>query len=160
MCMHFVQHPAGWAVTGILCLLHCLPAVAQVTPTIVQQLSFGTFSAGQSGGTITVNADGVTTTTGDVIPIGKGTMASPAVIELEAPVGSRIAILETNSLLKGGKGNTLSLRIKSSDPAMPFITKTPRTSIHIGGTLTINKPGQTASGNYNGQVFITFLAGE
>lgn len=160
MCMHFVQHPAGWAVTGILCLMHCLPAMAQVTPTIVQQLSFGTFCTGQSGGTISVDTDGATTTTGDVIPIGKGTLATPAVIELQAPVGSRINILETNSLLKSSNGSTLSLRIKASDPVMPFITKTPRTSIHIGGTLTISKAGQTASGKYNGQVFITFLAGE
>ncbi|MBC9929175.1 DUF4402 domain-containing protein [Chitinophaga qingshengii] len=160
MCMHIVQRPVGWAVTGMLCLLHCLPAQAQVTPTIIQQLNFGTFSTGQGGGSITVNADGMTTTTGDVIQIGRGGMATPAVIELQAPVGSRIAILETNSLLKGSNGNTMSLRIKGSDPVMPFITKTPRTNIHIGGTLTVNKSGQTASGKYNGQVFITFLAGE
>ncbi|QJB30725.1 DUF4402 domain-containing protein [Chitinophaga oryzae] len=158
--MHFVQHPAGWAVTGLLCLMHCLPAMAQVTPTIVQQLSFGTFCAGQCGGTISVDTDGATTTTGDVIPIGKGTMATPAVIELQAPVGSKISFLETNSLLKASNGNTLSLRLKASSPAMPFITQTPRTSIHIGGTLTVSKPGQTTSGKYNGQVFITFLAGE
>lgn len=160
MCMHIVQRPAGWAMTGILCLLHCLPAPAQVTSSIIQQLSFGTFCAGQSGGTITVNTDGATTTTGDVITIGKGSVATPAVIELVAPVGSRIAILETNSLLKGSNGNTMSLRIKGTDPVMPFITKTPRTSVNIGGTLTVSKPGQTASGKYNGQVFITFLAGE
>ncbi|WP_212003821.1 DUF4402 domain-containing protein [Chitinophaga sp. HK235] len=155
-----IQQARWWAVTGILFLLSWQPVKAQIRPTIIQQLNFGTFSTGQSGGTITISPTGACSATGDVISINKGGIATPAVIELEAPIGSRIAILETNSLLKGSHGSTMTLRIKGSEPAMPFVTKTPRTSITIGGTLTVNRPGHMSSGKYDGQIFITFLAGE
>ncbi len=144
----------------LILILFAIPVNGQIPPTIIQTLSFGTFCTGQAGGTISVSPAGTCTVTGDVIPIGKGTVCSPIIIELEAPVGSRMTILETKSLLKGNNGNTMVLRINGTDPATPFVTRQNRTSISIGGTLTVPGSGQVPAGKYTGQLFITFLVGE
>ncbi len=145
---------------GVLLMLYAIPTTAQISLTPVQSLSFGTFSAGPAGGTISISAADHFVVTGDIIPIGKGIVGSPIIIELQAPIGTSLAFLETKSQLRGSNGNTMILRISGTDPATPFVTRQPRTTISIGGTLTVPGAGNLPSGKYDGQLFITFLAGE
>ncbi|WP_161964257.1 DUF4402 domain-containing protein [Chitinophaga flava] len=155
-----IKQEIGLVATVLMLILYVIPVNAQSPPTIIQTLGFGTFCTGSAGGTISISPAGICTVTGDVIPIGKGMVCSPIIIELDAPVGSRMAILETKSLLKGNSGNTMVLRINGTDPATPFITRQEKTSISIGGTLIVPGSGQVPAGKYTGQLFITFLVGE
>ncbi|WP_170137745.1 DUF4402 domain-containing protein [Chitinophaga dinghuensis] len=147
-------------INSMLLMSHCLPAKAQVSLTTMQSLSFGTFCIGPAGGTISISPADHFIVTGDIIPIGKGIIGSPIIIEMEAPIGTKVTLLETKSLLRGNNGNTMTLRLNGTDPATPFITRQTRTSISIGATLNVSGAGSLPAGKYDGQLFITFLAGE
>ena len=126
----------------------------------IQNLSFGTFSQGEIGGTITVSNAGVTTTTGTVVPLTFGGINDvlPAIFEVEAPVGTVISVSNgPDANLAGSNGGTMNLHLGSSSPVTPFtvVNQTGRTSINIGGTLTIGNQSSTPPGVYSGTFYIT-----
>jgi hypothetical protein len=146
------------ASVGLFLLLNNLSATAQITSTTIQPLSFGTFCPGFSGGTITVSPAGLRTTTGDVIVINQNSaIYMPAIIEVEAPIGSRITIVDFNAQLRGSNGGAMTLHISGSDPGSPFTTAASRTNVSIGGTLTIGGITTNPSGKYNGSFVINFI---
>ncbi|HTE29596.1 MAG TPA: DUF4402 domain-containing protein, partial [Chryseolinea sp.] len=61
--------------------------------------------------------------------------------------------------LTGSNGGSMMLGIGSSDPASPFSIVNPspgRTSINIGGTLTVGNLVANPPGIYTGNFYITF----
>lgn len=147
------------AVSAIfLLLLSSLRITAQIKSTTIQQLNFGSFCANYAGGTICISPAGARTLTGDIITLNEiSTLYAPAIIEVEAPIGSRIVIVDANTQLIGSNGKTVMLRINGSEPASPFITRTAKTSVSIGGILTVGNPTATPSGKYSGTFFLTFV---
>jgi len=126
----------------------------------IQNLSFGAFTIGSSGGTIIIATTGARSVTGDIIALNLGVIYCQAFFEVEAPEGTILSILNgPDATLTGSNGGTLSLGIGVSDPVSPFIVSTPsptRTSISIGGTLTVGNLLANPPGSYTGNFYITF----
>jgi hypothetical protein len=126
-----------------------------------QGLFFGAFYQGMMGGSVIVYPDGSRSSTGDVVPVNLGFPFSPAILEIEAPLGTRIAILNgPDATLSGSNGGTITLHIGSSDIGSPFVTTIAppgRTQVRIGGTLYIGSTLANPEGSYNGMFSITFI---
>lgn len=126
----------------------------------IQNLSFGAFTPGNSGGTILIGTNGARSVTGDVIALNLGVTFCQALFEIEAPEGSILSILNgPNATLTGSNGGTMTFSIGASDPISPFSVITPspgRTSISIGGTLTVGSLSANPPGSYTGNFYITF----
>ena len=135
------------------------PVVIYVNPA--QGLNFGAFYQGGSGGTVIVYPNGSRTTTGSIIQTSQGFSFSPAIFEVDAEPGTLITILNGPDVtLTGSNGGTINLIIGESDPQGPFIataTSPARTTVKIGGTLTIGSPLASPPGNYNGTFSVTFI---
>ena len=133
---------------------------ANLSVYTIQQISFGAFSHGSTGGTLSIANDGTRTSTGDVIALNLGISYYNAIFEIESPSGTIISILNgPDATLTGSNGGSMLLRIGSSNPASPFnnIVGPPgRTQINIGGTLTIGGGATAPPGAYTGTIYITF----
>jgi Domain of unknown function (DUF4402) len=136
------------------------PDPGAISVYTIQNLSFGAFSHGNTGGTVIISNSGIRSVTGDVIPLNLGFPYFQAIFELDAPEGTIISILNgADATLTGSNGGSITLRIGNSDPASPFITTVPqpvRTQVSIGGTLTIGSPVANPPGTYTGTFYITF----
>jgi len=145
----------------VLFFFNGLPAASQSLRVItLQNLSFGAFSQGSNGGSITVSATGSRTATGTVIPLNLGMPYFQAIFEVQDSTGNVVSILNgPDATLTGSNGGTMSLHLGNSDPASPFISAIDppgTTQIRIGGTLTVGNADITPAGNYSGTFYITF----
>ena len=127
----------------------------------VRNMSFGAFSCGSTGGTITVSNTGIRSATGSVIPLNMGVLYFQSIFDIDAPVGTVVSILNgPDATLTGSNGGTMSMHIGNSDPGSPFITTVTqpvRTPVNIGATLTVGNPSANPPGTYNGTFYITFI---
>lgn len=153
----------------IFCTAHCEDLFAQQPPprpisvyaNPAQGIVFGAFYQGTFGGTVTIYPDGSRSTTGDVIQANLGYSFSPAIIEVDANVGTIITIMNGPDVtLSGSNGGSIKLHVGASSIASPFISKeiSPnRTQIRIGGTLTIGSASANPVGIYNGTFSVNFI---
>lgn len=129
--------------------------------TTFQNLSFGAFIQGNTGGQVVVDPIGSRSLTGDLIPVFLGYQVYPAIFEVEALPGSIITIINgPDVVLTGNHGGTLHLHLGASIPSSPFInTINPpfKTQIRIGGTLTVGTMLNNPSGDYIGYFSVTFV---
>jgi hypothetical protein len=142
-------------------------AVAQEPPprpvevTVSQNLGFGAFSHGASGGTVIISSSGSRSATGTVIPLNLGFSFNAAVFRLVGNQGTLITILNGSpAVLPGSNGGSMTMTLGISDPASPFvITANPPafTIMNIGGTLTVGNSASNPPGNYSGTFDITFI---
>ena len=152
----------------ILLFLRCFLSHAQEHPPQPialfvnndQSLNFGAFYPANSGGTITVSATGMRSTTGDVIQINQGITYTPALFEIRALPGTIVNLQSgSTTVLTGSNGGTMTLTINESDPASPFITTVPppgTTQVRVGGTLTVGNISVNKAGSYSGTFAVTF----
>jgi hypothetical protein len=135
------------------------PIPIEVTPT-GQTLSFGAFSMGAIGGTVTVSPAGVRSSTGDVILLTIAGYSSAGFDILSNP-GTLISILNgPDVVLPGSNGGSLLLTIGASDPVSPFVTNVippVTTELLIGGTLTVGNIVANPAGSYSGTFQVTFI---
>lgn len=126
----------------------------------VQNMSFGAFTDGVTGGTVIISTSGTRSVTGNVVPLNLGTSYFQSIFDIDAPIGSIISILNgSDATLTGSNGGSMSMSIGGSDPSSPFIiivTQPTRTQVSIGGTLTVGSTAANPPGNYNGTFYITF----
>lgn len=126
----------------------------------IQNINFGAFSHGNTGGTLIIASDGTRTATGDVVPLNLGISYYNAIFELEAPPGAIISMLNgPDATLTGSNGGSMVLHIGDAYPASPFVNSVAppsRTQINIGGTLTVGASGTAPPGTYTGTIYITF----
>jgi len=136
------------------------PDPGAITVYTMQNMSFGAFSNGSSGGTISIGTNGIRSVSGDILPLNMGVQFHPALFEVDAVQGSILSIMNgSNIALTGSNGGTINLTLGTSDPPSPFITVVPqpqRTTVQIGGTLTIGTPAANPPGTYSGTFYITF----
>lgn len=127
----------------------------------LQGMIFGTFFRGNAGGSVIIYPDGSRSVTGDIIQSNIGVPFSPAIFEVEGNIGTVVTILNGPDVqLNGSNGGSVNLHIGSSSSGSPFITavQSPaRTTIRIGGTLTVGGPLASPSGSYSGSFYITFI---
>lgn len=126
----------------------------------VQNMSFGAFSTSGAGGSVIVATNGARSITGSVVPLNLGTSYFQAIFDIDAPIGSIVSILNgSDATLTGSNGGSMLMHIGGSDPPSPFITivnQPTRTSVSIGGTLTVGTAAANPPGTYNGTFYITF----
>lgn len=130
------------------------------TITIVNNLSFGAFYNGITGGTITISPAGSRTSSGDVILIGFGYLFSAAHFNVYCNPGTIISILNGADVPLTWSGYSMNLHIGSSDPASPFVNSNPYTIptlLSIGATLTVGSPAANPPGSYSGTFEITLV---
>jgi len=137
------------------------PIPIEVEVSTVQFLNFGGFAVGNSIGTVSVDANGTRTWTGDVTLLNTGATVSPALFDIYANPGTLINIAHNPSFtLTGTSGQTIELKIDSYNMGKSFITNsnsaTP-TPIYIGGTLNLGAISANGPGSYSGSITITFI---
>jgi hypothetical protein len=126
-----------------------------------QNLSFGAFSPGASGGTVTVNSNGVRFSTGTVILVSQGYLYFPSIFELEGNPGTIVhLLLGPDATLVGSGGGTMNLHLGDVTPGDPIIVNVAppgRIQIRIGGTLTVGGQAANPPGFYNGYFNIMII---
>ena len=126
----------------------------------VQNLRFGAFTNGGTGGTLAVSTSGSRSATGSIVPLNLGRAYYQAIFDVSAPQGSIISILfGSDPSLTGSNGGAMTMHISGSDPPSPFIvivSQPARTPIKIGGVLNVGNPWTNPPGNYSGTFNITF----
>ena len=130
-----------------------------VFPT--QNLSFGAFILGSTGGSVTVAHSGTRSSTGDLFLANLGVFFFPATMEIQAPAGTIISILNgPNVQLTGSNGGSVTLSLGASSRGSSFTTTVSppqRTIVNIGGTLSVGPQQNNPAGNYSGTFSITFI---
>lgn len=125
-----------------------------------QELSFGAFSTGVSGGTVIIYADGTRSATGSVVLVNMGYLYFPAIFSVETNPGNIISILYGgDAILTGNNGGTLTVQLSDPDPPSPFVTTAVppgRTQIYIGATLLVGNTFANPPGTYTGTVSVIF----
>jgi hypothetical protein len=138
------------------------PPPRPITITVTSQvLSFGAFTQGAVGGTVTISAAGARSSTGDIILLNLGFSFSTALYQIVGQPGTLVSLLNGPDVsLPGSGGGSMLLHIGSSNPASPFviITVPPAfTTLNVGGVLTVSNPAANPPGNYSGTFNITFI---
>ncbi len=141
-----------------------LPA-RSVTVIATQALHFGAFcltNTGSSGGTVTVDWQGVRSSTGDIILLSTETY-QPAIFEIQLCQGRNVTITYSPFIiLTGSNGGSLTLLIGPTEKGVSgssfavsddcnFITP-----LRVGGTLSVLSNLANPGGTYTGNFSITF----
>ena len=136
------------------------PRPMTVTVHLAQNLSFGAFYQGSSGGSVIISPQGSRSKTGDVVLLNMGPF-SAVLFDVVANPGTLVTISNgSNATLTGSNGGSMTLVIGSSDPVSPFVvTTTPPTAtqVSIGGTLIVGNPAANKPGIYSGTFNVTFV---
>jgi hypothetical protein len=134
------------------------PAIVTVT---TQNLSFGAFTPGVGGGTVTISSAGSRSATGDVILLNLGYSFSTALYEVTANPGTVVSLVNgPDVILTGSGGGSMTLHIGASSPVSPFVITTippAFTLLNVGGTLTVGNILANPPGDYSGMFDITFI---
>jgi hypothetical protein len=135
------------------------PIPIEVEVRTSRNLNFGSFTAGTSGGNVSVSWDGLRTSTGDIVELSAGQPVSAALFDVYANPGTIIQIQDYGETeLTNGNGGSIYLTLNSlSTGQRTFVTQSPNTQmpneIFVGGTLRIPSDN---SGNLPGTYFGTF----
>ena len=129
--------------------------------SVRQELNFGAFTQGPTGGSVNISQAGTRYATGAVVPLNFGGAYTPLVLEIEGPKGAIITMLtDEKTILTGSNGGVMRLRLKESDPPMPFIITEDapaRSIVTIGAELIVGSISESPPGNYNGSLNISFV---
>jgi hypothetical protein len=137
------------------------PRPVTAIASISQNLSFGAFYQGNSGGSVIIFPNGSRSSSGDIVLLNMGYSFSAGFYDLVANQGTIVSILAgSDAILTGSNGGSLTLRIGDSDPASPFVISSMppnATQLRIGGTLIVGNPLSNPAGDYSGTFDITFV---
>jgi hypothetical protein len=152
------------ALSSVIILLASGSVMAQPHPprpinvTVSQNLSFGAFTHGASGGSVIIDFNGSRSSTISVILLNFGIGYAQAIYRITGPPGTVISLLNGQDvLLPGSNGGNLSLHIGDSNPDSPFVTTAGPTMVNVGGTLTVGNSVDNPPGSYSGSFNITFI---
>ncbi|HHV04043.1 MAG: DUF4402 domain-containing protein [Bacteroidales bacterium] len=134
--------------------------VEALSATEVNQLNFGRFIAGESGGTIVIanTAAGTVNVTGTVATIGGGSPSSAsfsitgranAEVTVSLPADGAVNLTHTAS------GNAMNVASFSVSDSSPTLSATGEATIYVGGTLTVPNT-DISKGIYTGTYTVTF----
>ncbi len=136
------------------------PVPVQVEVRTSRNLNFGSFTAGNSGGNVSVSYDDQRTVDGDIFELNFGQPVSAALFDVYANPGTIIQIQDmgTYTLENQDTGMQIDLLINSfSTGQRTFVTQAPNAQtpneVFVGGTLRIPSDN---SGNLPGTYFGTF----
>lgn len=141
-------------------MLYAQPDLPQRTITVqpTQAIDFGTFYV-VSAGTISVDWQGIVTTTGGVVSLSSST-AQPAIFDIKLCQGRNVTITydPTTTITNGAPSLTLNIGPTEKGPSGSTFPVTTDcnfiTTLRVGGTLDV--PGGSPTGIYNGSFSMTF----
>lgn len=137
------------------------PRPMTVTVNLSQNLSFGAFYQGATGGSVIIFPNGSRSSTGDVVLLNMGYSFSTGLYDVVANPGTLVSILNgPDAILSGSNGGSLTLKLGTTSPANPFIVTTSppsSTQLRIGGTLLVGTPLANPPGNFSGTFNVTFV---
>jgi hypothetical protein len=147
---------------GCIFLISNFTLKAQIVSVqTINNISFGAFILGNTGGEIKITHDGIRSATGDLTLANLNTLSFPAMFEIDAIQGTQINILNTPDIqLSGSNGGSVTLKLGTPDTGYNFTTTAvspQRTAVNIGGTLTIGSSQGNPGGNYSGIFSVTFI---
>ena len=127
----------------------------------VDQLNFGKFIAGESGGTITVanTVAGTITTTGTVATIGGGAPSSASfdisglasqTVEVTLPANGSVNLTHSST-----PGDVMNVALFTVSASTVTLSLTGDATVYVGATLTVPNSG-VAVGVYSGTYPVTF----
>jgi len=129
--------------------------------SLIQNLSFGAFSVGQTGGTVTIYPYGSRSSTGSIILVNLGFLYYPAVFGLVGNPGTIVHFMAgPPAILTGNHGGFLTLQIGSPDVGDPIILSVAppgQMQIRVGGTLIVGSPSANPGGTYTGTFLVMFI---
>ncbi|MEI6899451.1 MAG: DUF4402 domain-containing protein [Bacteroidota bacterium] len=131
-----------------------------LTVSMVQDMSFGAFFPGDSGGEIILTPFGLRVSSGSVVLVNLGYPYFEAIFEVDAIPGTVVSLLFTTTVINGNNGGSMLLQTGGSEPASPLVTTAVppgKTQIHIGGKLTVGNPLANPVGLYSGVFPIIFI---
>jgi hypothetical protein len=128
---------------------------------VMQNLSFGAFYQGQTGGNVIIDPSGSRFATGDIVLLNLGYLYFPAIFELEGNPGCIVHFLAgPDAILTGSNGGFLTLHLGDSYPGDPIIINVAppgRMQIFVGGTLTVGNTLANPPGHYSGFFSVMFI---
>jgi hypothetical protein len=158
-----------FSIAGFLVFMVDLSAYSQEMPprplsvTFNQNLKFGAFSPGVSGGTVSVASTGIRSSTGSIILVDMGYLYCPAVFLLEGNPGSIVHYLMDplpDATLTGNNVGEITLYLGEASAGDPIIlnAEPPESmQIRIGGTLEIGNQVANPAGYYSGSFVVMFI---
>lgn len=124
--------------------------------SIIQDLSFGAFCAGSSGGTVIIPSVGSRRSTGSIILIPNQS-GFPAILQFTTDKTNIVTITTGNIVnLTNSSGGSITLQINDFYPASTFSPIIGQNNVTIGGILTVGSQSSTPAGNYSGSFEVTF----
>ena len=136
------------------------PRPITVTPT-AQGLSFGSFSQGPAGGTVTISGTGTRTSSGDIILLNLTPLYTTALFDVVGNPGTMVSLLSgSTAILTGSNGGSMLLTVGETNPVSPYVINTIpplSTLMYVGGILTVGTPGSNPPGSYSGTFNITLI---
>ncbi len=141
------------------------PIPIEVEVRTSRNLNFGSFTAGNSGGNVTVSFDDQRTVDGDIFELNFGQPVSAALFDVYANPGTIIQIEDMGSypLINQDTGLEIRLLINSfSTGQRTFVTQAPNSQtpneVFVGGTLQIPSDNSgNLPGNYLGTFTLNFI---
>ena len=135
-------------------------SLAQIDVFQESPLVFGAMILSETSGSVTLNPNGGRIANGGIILINASEF-HPMILSVEAMYGSTIQIqFSTEQKLFGDNGGEIGLTLNATDPASPFtslLTPPERTTIYVGGTLSLGNRSTTPPGVYTGSVTLIFI---
>lgn len=125
--------------------------------TKLQDMQFGTFFPGISGGTVTISLTGVRSSTGSIVLL-PGATPAPAIYEFYSQGKTNAYVQITSTPLnRMGGGGQLPLSVTYS-PENFNISNGTTIRITVGGTITVGPLTSNPNGVYNGTLSITLIS--
>jgi len=136
------------------------PPPNQMQVFSMQELNFGSFSTGASGGTVVVSPEGFRTSTGSVILMGGN--FNQAIFEIKLIPGRLVQIImgPQVQLTRIGGGGSMNMQVGPSDKGTSFVTSGGHpffNPVKVGGTLYVGNSLANPAGSYEGQFSVTFI---
>jgi hypothetical protein len=146
----------------VFLVVSLFPIISEAQIQVFQEspLSFGSMILSETSGTVTINPAGDRSATGNIFLLNNSEV-TPLILSIEAPYGSTVQVqFGAEQILYGTNGGQLGLTLTTSSPAMPFVnlaTPPERTTLYIGGTLSLGSRSNTPAGVYAGSITLVFI---
>jgi hypothetical protein len=126
----------------------------------IQELNFGSFSTGASGGTVVISPEGFRSSTGSVILMGGN--FNQAIFEVKLIPGRLVQIIlgPQIQLTRVGGGGSMNMQVGPTDRGTSFVTTGGHpfiNRVNVGGTLNVGSTAANPAGSYEGQFSVTFI---
>lgn len=156
----FLMILAGLFSGGLYAQNTPFPPPREIRIYAAQDLNFGSFYPGVTGGTVAISPSGLRTPTGTVVLAGGA--PQPAIFIVELLPGRLVSIMAGPqvTLNRIGGGGSMTMTTGPTDKGTSFVTSSGHpffNPVQVGATLNIGNISQNPAGSYVGSFSITFI---